>query len=129
MELFGFTIIRTKKLDGILSKNELLNKLVSVQYKLNSALKENRTLLKRKIELLEQKLNNKPKVNRKSPVFEAMPNSFTREELKAMLKEKGVKSQARKFIFKWRKRGWLTEVSKDLFVKVTELKTYNDGND
>ena len=49
--------------------------------------------------------------------YERMPDIFTRDELKQHLKEQGIHSAARKYIYRWKKAGLIKETAKDIFVK------------
>ena len=52
--------------------------------------------------------------------YERMPDVFTRDELKQQLKERNIQSPHRKYIYRWKKAGLITEPAKDIFVKTIE---------
>jgi len=49
--------------------------------------------------------------------YERMADTFSREELKQHLKEQGIHSAARKYIYRWKKAELIKETAKDIFVK------------
>ena len=69
-------------------------------------------------ELATERLAMKPAIKPiPGAAYERMPDSFTRDELKQHLKEQGIRCAARKYIYRWKRRGLIKETAKDIFVK------------
>lgn len=74
--------------------------------------------LSEELELAAERIYTKPAIKPISgAAYERMPDTFTREELKQHLKEKGIHSAARKYIYRWKKAGLIKETAKDIYVK------------
>ena len=75
------------------------------------------------LELAAERLYTKPAIKPiPGAAYERMADTFTREELKQHLKEQGIHSAARKYIYRWKKAGLIKETAKDIFVK-TNIQT------
>lgn len=55
-------------------------------------------------------------------LFDLMPKRFTRQELREMIAKEGIKSEPRKFIYKWLERKWICEIEgqPDSYEKIYE---------
>lgn len=73
--------------------------------------------LSEELELAAEKHATKPLRPVVSPAYESIADTFSREELKQHLKERGVHSPARKVIYRWKKAGLIKETAKDIYVK------------
>lgn len=70
------------------------------------------------LDLAAEKLVTKPAIKSiPGAAYARMADIFTREELKQHLKEQGIHSAARKYIYRWKKAGLIKETAKDIFVK------------
>lgn len=70
------------------------------------------------LELAAERLATKPAIKPiPGAAYERMADTFTREELNQHLKEQGIHSAARKYIYRWKKAGLIKETAKDIFVK------------
>jgi uncharacterized membrane protein len=79
--------------------------------------------LSEELELAAERLYTKPAIKPiHGAAYERMADTFSREELKQHLKEQGIHSAARKYIYRWKKAGLIKETAKDIFVK-TNIQT------
>ena len=70
------------------------------------------------LDLAEERLATKPAIKPiPGAAYDRMADTFTRDELKQHLKEQGIHSAARKYIYRWKKAGLIKETAKDIFVK------------
>ena len=75
------------------------------------------------LELAAERLYAKPATKPiPGAAYERMADTFSREELKQHLKEQGIHSAARKYIYRWKKAELIKETAKDIFVK-TNIQT------
>lgn len=49
--------------------------------------------------------------------YKDIPDSFSRAELKAYLEKQGIKSTVRKVIYRWKGKGLIKEVAKNIYIK------------
>ena len=52
-----------------------------------------------------------------SEAYDGIADTFSREELKAYLEKQGIKSAVRKVIYKWKEKGLIKEVAKNIYLK------------
>jgi hypothetical protein len=52
-----------------------------------------------------------------SEAYKGMADSFSRAELKDYLEKQGIKSTVRKVIYKWKGKGLIKEVAKNIYIK------------
>jgi len=77
-------------------------------------------VMSEELELADERLATKPALQPVvGPAYESIADTFSREQLKQHLKEKGIHSAARKYIYRWKKAGLIKETTKDIFVKTS----------
>lgn len=73
-------------------------------------------------ETYESALPKKEDQEKKPTFFDLMPEQFTRDQLRAMVKKEDRGTPTRIFIYKWLKKNWIRETEKDVFEKVVKKK-------
>lgn len=77
-------------------------------------------------DLLGELLNDASETGKKQPItrttniseaYKGIADSFSRAELKAYLEKQGIKSTVRKVIYRWKGKGLIKEVAKNIYIK------------